>query len=113
MEKMIIMDLLSLLNIIFAFNGSDIVNQPYNTTFFPFIRALGPGWIIVPFAFIGAALFVKTRDTALISIYMICIGAFVGAGSAWAGFTGAALLFFVMAALGIAVLMYNVFYGGK
>lgn len=107
------MDFSSLLSLIFAFNGSDIVSQPYNTTFSTFIRVLGPGWIIVPFAFIGAALFVKTRDTALISIYMICIGAFVGVGSAWVGFTGAALLFFVMAALGIAVLMYNVFYGGR
>lgn len=103
----------SLLNIILAINGSDLINQPYNTTFYSFIRVLGQGWIILPFAFIGAALFVKTRDTALVSIYLIMIGAFIGTGSAWAGFTGAALLFFIMAALGIAALMYNVFYGGR
>lgn len=96
-----------------AINGSDLLNQPYNTTFYTYIRVLGQGWIIVPFAFIGAALFVKTRDTALVSIYLIAIGAFIGAGSAWAGFTGAALLFFLFAAIGIAALMYNVFYGGR
>ena len=105
-------DLLGLLSL-FAINGSDLINQPYNTTFFTYMRVLGQGWIILPFAFIGGALYMKTRDTALISIYMISIGAFIGAGSAWAGFTGAALLFFIMAALGIATLMYNVFYGGR
>jgi hypothetical protein len=108
------MDILSsLMSFIFAINGSDIINQPYNTTFASYIRVLGQGWIIVPFAFIGAALFAKTRDTAIVSIYLVAIGAFIGAGSAWAGYTGAALLFFIMAALGIAALMYNVFYGGR
>ena len=109
-------DITSFINLItsvFAINCSDLINQPYNTTFATYIRVLGQGWIILPFAFIGGALYMKTRDTALISIYMISIGAFIGAGSAWAGFTGAALLFFIMAALGIATLMYNVFYGGR
>jgi len=107
------MDLLGLFASLFAINGSDLINQPYNTTFMPYIRILGQGWIILPFAFIGGALFIKTRDTAIISIYLITVGAFIGAGSAWAGFTGAALLFFIMASLGVAVLMYNVFYGGR
>lgn len=98
---------------VLAINGSDLINQPWNTTFMPYIRLLGQGWIIIPFAFIGAALFMKTRDTALIAIYLIIVGAFIGVGSAWAGFMGAALLFFIMAAVGIAALMYNVFYGGR
>ena len=98
---------------LFLINGSDLINQPYNTTFMGFIRILGQGWIIVPFAFIGGALFMKTKDTAILSIYLIMIGAFIGAGTAWYGYTGAALMFFVMAALGIAALMYNVFYGGR
>lgn len=106
------MSLLDLLNV-FAINGSDIINQPWNTTFMPFIRILGQGWVLVPLAAIGAALFVKTRDTAIISVYLIIIGALVGSASLWGGFTETALLFFVMAAVGIAVLMYNVFYGGK
>lgn len=110
------LDITSIIQIITSFvyiNGSDLINAPYNTTFSSYIRVLGQGWIILPFAFIGGALFVKTRDTALVSIYLIMIGAFVGAGSAWYGYTGAALLFFLMASLGIAALMYNVFYGGR
>lgn len=106
------MELAGLLSL-FALNGSDLINQPWNTTFFPYIRLLGQGWIIIPFAFIGGALFMKTKDTALLALYLLCIGAFIGTASIWAGFMGAALLFFIMAALGIAVLMYNVFYGGK
>jgi hypothetical protein len=58
-------------------------------------------------------LFVKTRDTALLSIYLIFIGGFMGAGSAWLGFTGAGVLFLIMSALGVAALLYNVFYGGR
>jgi len=104
-----IIDLLTL----FSINGSDLINQPYNTTFMTFIRALTQGWIILPFAFIGGALFVKTRDTALVSVYLIVAGAFIGAGSMWYGYTGAAGLFFILAAVGIAALMYNVFYGGR
>ena len=107
------MNILDLLSLIFVINGSDLINAPYNTTFMPYIRILGQGWIIIPFAFIGAALFVKTRDTALVAVYLIMIGAFVGAGSAWYGYTGAALLFFLMASIGVAALMYNVFYGGR
>lgn len=103
------LDFLTLL----AINGSDLIDQPWNTTFMPFIRLLGQGWVIVPLGFIGAALFVKTRDTALIALYLIMIGAFIGIASIWGGFTEAALMFFVMAAIGVAVLMYNVFYGGK
>ena len=94
-------------------NGSDLINQPWNTTFSPYINLFGQGWIIIPFAFIGAALFVKTRDTALTAVYMLVIGGFMTAGTAWAGWMSAASLFIIMAAMGFAALMYNVFYGGK
>jgi hypothetical protein len=95
------------------FNGSSMLNDPWNTTFSPYIHLLGQGWLIVPLAFIGAALFVKTRDTAMIAVYLIVVGGFMSIGSAWGGFAGASVLFMIMAAVGIAALMYNLFYGGK
>ena len=95
------------------FNGSEIINQPWNATFSPYIALFGQGWLIIPLAFIGAALFVKTRDTALLAVYLITVGGFMTAGTAWAGFTVASILFSIMAAIGIAALMYNLFYGGK
>jgi len=94
-------------------NGSDLITQPYNTTFGAYIGLFGPGWIIIPLTVIAAALFVKTRDTALVSIYMIMAGAFMTVGSVWTGFIGASVLYIIFAGIGIAALMYNVFYGGR
>jgi len=95
-----------------AFNGSDIVYQPWNTTFSPYIHLLGQGWIVIPFAFIGLALFVKTRDIGLVGIYLIVFGGFMSV-STLAILPGASVFFIIMAGVGIGILMYNVFYGGR
>ena len=93
-------------------NGSDLINQPWNTTFFPFIRLMGQEWLLVPLLFIAAALFVKTRDTAVVGIFMLGTGAILSAASFSMG-TGGLMLFFLFASIGIGVLFYNLFYGGR
>ena len=97
-----------------VFNASDLITQPFNTTFSPYTHLFGMTFFIIPVAFIGAALFLKTRDVALTSIYftmssaMLMVGAsYVGAGAA------ASIVFALVAVLGVAALLYNVFYGGK
>lgn len=96
-----------------TFNGSDLIHQPFNTTFSPYTNLFGFAFFIIPIAFIGAALFIKTRDPTLVSLYFIITGAFLTAGGAWVGAMGAAMLFMIMTILGIASLIYNVFYGGR
>lgn len=95
------------------FNGSDLINQPFNTTFSAYTHFFGMAFFIIPIAFIGAALFLKTRDVTLVSIYFIMSSAFLLFGSAYVGAMGAATLFALIATLGVAALLYNVFYGGK
>ena len=96
-----------------VFNGSDLINEPFNTTFLAYTHLFGMAFFIIPIAFIGAALFLKTKDIALVSIYFIMSSAFLLFGSAYVNAMGAAVLFGIVALLGVAALLYNVFYGGK
>ena len=94
-------------------NGSDLINQPWNTTWSPFTQLLGSGFFLIPVAFIGAALFMKTRDPVLLSVYMIVSGALLTAGNLFMGTVSAVPIFVIFSALGIAVLLFNMFFGGK
>lgn len=96
-----------------AFNGSDLINQPFNTTFSAYTNLFGMAFFIIPIAFIGAALFLKTRDIVVVSAYFIVSSAFLMVGSAYFSDTQASLLFGLITAIGIGTLLYNVFYGGK
>jgi len=63
--------------------------------------------------FIGAALFIKTRDTVVLAMYMITTGALLTAGGVFTNNMAAVPLFVIFSGLGIAVLLWNVFFGGK
>jgi len=95
-------------------NGSDLITQPWNTTFSPYIAMFGQGWLIIPVSFIAAALFMKTRDSALLSMFMILSGALLAStGVLFSGFTPAIFVYVIFTVLGISVMIYNVFFGGK
>jgi len=95
-------------------NGSDLLNQPWNTTFSPYIVLLGQGWLLIPVSFIAAALFMKTRDPVLLAMFMIVSGAFLTAGGLFTSFGSSAVFAYVIfTVIGIAVMFYNVFYGGR
>lgn len=96
-----------------VFNASDLITQPFNTTFSPYTHLFGMTFFIIPVAFIGAALFLKTKDIALVSIYFIMMSAMLMVGASYANAMGAATFFALVAVLGVAALLYNVFYGGK
>jgi hypothetical protein len=96
-----------------VFNGSDLITQPFNTTMSPYTHLFGMAFFIIPVAFIGAALFVKTKDVALTSIYFIMMSVFLLGGSVYYNAPGASMVFAIVAILGLASLLFNVFYGGK
>ena len=91
-------------------NGTDLVNQPWNTTFSPFIHLFGQGWLIIPLSFIAVALFLRTRDPILVSIYMIIVGALFSTGGLFIGFQPMVLAYVLFTVLGIAVLIYGIFF---
>ena len=98
-------------------NGSDLINQPWNTTFSPYIALFGQGWLLIPVSFIGAALFMKTRDAIATSVYMILTGALLAAGSAtlFSSFPQAVIPYILFTAIGIAALIHSLYFaeGGR
>jgi hypothetical protein len=96
-------------------NGSDLINQPWNTTFSPYIALFGQGWVIIPVSFIAAALFMKTRDTIILSAFMIISGIllFSATYSMFDSFPAAILPYILFTVIGVAVLFHGVFYGGR
>ena len=96
-------------------NGSDLVYQPWNTTFSPYITLFGQGWILIPVSFIAAAMFMKTRDPIILSVFMIISGILLSGVtySMFDTFPAAIIPYFLFVVIGIAVLLYGVFYGGR
>ena len=96
-------------------NGSDLINQPWNTTFSPYIHLFGQGWILIPISFIAAALFIKVRDPIILSVYMIITGIFLTGAtiSMFDSFPAAVIPYILFTVIGIAVLLHGVFYGGQ
>jgi len=94
-------------------NGSHLITQPWNTTFSPYIALFGQGWLLIPVSFIAAALFMKTRDPALLAMFMIVTGGLLTMGGLFAGFAPATFIYIIFTVIGVAVLFYNVFFGGK
>jgi len=103
--------LISLLSL-FVINGSDIVNQPWNTTFSPYIHLFGQGWLVIPVTFIGGALMIKYREPTVLSVYMILSGSLLLASSIMTDtFPGIVIIYMLITVLGIAYLLYSSFYG--
>lgn len=100
---------------IFVINGSDLVNQPWNTTFSPYIHLFGQGWLLIPVSFIAAALFIKTRDPILLSMFMIITGILLSAGSGilFSGFPEVVIPYVIFTAIGVAVLIHGVFFSER
>ena len=95
-------------------NGSDLINQPWNTTFSPYINLFGQGWLLIPVLFITAAIFMRTKDTTVVAMFMLITGVLLFGGSTiLAGWGAASFLFLIFAALGFAALIYSIFYGSK
>ena len=108
------MNIVSFILNIFIINGSDLITSPWNTTFSPYIHLFGQGWLLIPASFTAAALFMKTRDTALLSMFLIITGVFLTAtGYYFTGWADAPFIYLIFTVIGIAVLFYNVFYGGR
>lgn len=95
------------------FNGSDIITDPWNTTFSPFTdlfaRVVGEGHLfyLVPLIFITIALYVKTRDPVMVSMFMLASGILLAGGNIFIGAIEMSGIFVIFAAIGIAGLFIS------
>lgn len=96
-----------------AVNGSELIDQPWNTIFSPFVDLLGTGFWIIPLTFICLALYVKTRDVTLVSVFMLGSGVMLSSGSIFAGYPEMALAYMIFAGLGIVGVVMGIFFMRK
>jgi len=94
-----------------ALNGTTLINDTWNTVWSPFVDLFGGGFFLIPVSFIGAALFMKTKDPAIIGMYMIGTGALLSAGGLFTGFGEGITVYIIFTALGVGALIYSVIMG--
>ena len=97
------------------FNGSELIEQPWNTTFSPFTdlfeEMIGNGHVfyLIPLVFITVALFVKVREPAVVSMFMLATGALLATGNIFLGAINMGIIFIIFAAIGLVGLFVSLF----
>lgn len=97
-------------------NGSDLINEPWNTTFSPFtdlfesMAGNGQLFFLVPLSFVIIALYVKTRDPVMVSMFMLVSGSLLATGNIFFGAINMATVFTIFAAIGLVGLFLSIFF---
>jgi hypothetical protein len=100
-----------------AINGSELIDQPWNTTFSPFtnlfdsfLDGAGVLFFLVPITIIAVALYVKTREPVMVSMYLIASGALFAGSGLFIGSVSMQLVYVVVAAIGFVSLFISLFF---
>jgi len=91
-------------------NGSELIEQPFETITSSFTDLLGPGFFLIVLVFIAVALYVKTHDLVVVTAFLLGSGVLLSAGSIFTGYGEMALLFSVVAVIGIIGLIASTFF---
>ena len=94
-------------------NGSEFISNPWTTIFSPWVDLLGTGFYLIPLTFISMALYMKTRDTASVSMFMLGSGALLSSGSIFTGYSEMALAYLIFTGIGIVGLVGSIFFMKK
>lgn len=99
-----------------ALNGTDFVNEPWNTTFSPFTNLFentvgnGNAFYLIPLVALTIGIYIKTRDTKVTSVFMIASGALLGGGSIFSGVPEMGVLFIIFAAIGLVGMISSIIF---
>jgi len=94
-------------------NGTEFVNNPWNTTFSPFTNLFqiifgnGNVFYLVPLIALTIGIYYKTDEPVLASLFMIGSGGILSLGTFFAGVETLGIMFTIFAAIGIAVLVIS------
>jgi len=91
-------------------NGSDIINNPWNTTFGAYTDLLGNAFWLFPVSFIAIALYIKTRNPVMVSAYMIASGVLLASGQIFMGNPEMVLVYILFSVFGLVGLLLNIFF---
>lgn len=82
-------------------NGSDLINNPWETIMSPFTDLLGTGVYLIPITMIVVAVYVKTRNLVASSVIMIAAGVLFSSSSIWVGYYEISIVYIIFTALGV------------
>ena len=96
-----------------AVNGSELIDNPFDTVFSPFTDLLGPSFWLIPITFIAIALYVKTKDVVIVSAFLLGSSVLLSAGSMFTGYPEMGLVYMIFAGLGIIGVIAGIFFTKK
>lgn len=99
-----------------ALNGSELVNNPWNTTWSPwtnlFHDMVGSGALfwLVPLTVLTLGIYVKTQNPVMTTAFMVGSGALLAGGSIFTGSPEMSIAFTIFTAIGLTGLFASVLF---
>lgn len=92
-----------------AVNGTELINNPWDTIFSPFTNLFGESFWLFPLTFISVALFIKTRDPTITGLFMTASGALFGT-MMFSNYPEMASVYILFAVIGAVSSLLGVFF---
>ncbi len=92
-----------------AVNITEFMTDPWGNTFAVFTDLLGTPFWLIPLSVVAAALWMKTKDPAIVSLYMITTGGLLLTGNLFIGVMDMVMFYGVFTAVGIGSLFIELF----
>lgn len=97
-------------------NGTELINDPWGTIFSPwtnlFENVVGNGGVfyLFPLSVLAFALYTKTQNTLMPSMFIMASGALLAGGNIFIGATSIAAVYIIFTAIGITGLFISLFF---
>ena len=91
-------------------NGTELINNPFDTIFSPFTDVLGQGFWLAPLTFIAIALYIKTRDVVVVSAWMLGSGTLFSSALIFADFPEMAFVYLIFTTIGLIGMIVGIFF---
>lgn len=89
-------------------NGSEILDNPWDTWFSPFTDIFGYSFFLVPIGFIALALYIKTRNVTVVSIWLMGSSLLMGTGI-FSSYPEMGFVYYLFAILGLVGVIVSIY----
>lgn len=96
-----------------AVNGTDFVSSPWDTIFDAFTDLLGSGFYVIPLSFVAVALYVKTRNATMVSMFILASGIMLSSGNIFMGYPEVEFVYIVFTVIGIVGTVLSLYFSWR
>jgi len=93
-----------------AINGTEFINEPWNTTFAAFTDLLGGAFWLIPISFIAMALYIKTRNPVVATSFLVGSGVLLSGGNMFLGAPEMVFVYTVFTVLSFVGLLASIYF---